>query len=242
MSAVTRVHGEDIRAETARRRIAPYCCRDCQRRNARSLFRPTCCALVDGDGSCRQRPDASPVISLFDIRRAISRWRRRASPCTRFRTSRACRPCPADRHLDLRAKSRLRAALCDPWRGCGSARPEVLPAVTAKAKNVTIARIVCLPRAPYDSKNRFFGRGRPRFSRSVLPSYSRRNRPRRCNSGTTRVDEIVEPAGQVGELHGEAVGAFGRRAIPPSRRRWSWACRPSRGRNSRRAAGRAAAR
>jgi hypothetical protein len=34
-------------------------------------------------------------------------------------------------------------------------------------------------------KNRFGGRGTPRFSRNVLPSYSLRNTPRRCSSGTT---------------------------------------------------------
>ena len=33
------------------------------------------------------------------------------------------------------------------------------------------------------SKYRLAGRGRPRFSRKVAPAYSRRNSPRRCNSG-----------------------------------------------------------
>ena len=36
---------------------------------------------------------------------------------------------------------------------------------------------------------RLSGRGRPRFSRSVLPSYSVRNRPRRCSSGITRLEK-----------------------------------------------------
>src|SRR5207245_753683 len=47
-------------------------------------------------------------------------------------------------------------------------------------------------------KNRLTGRGRPRFSRSVLPSYSRRNRPRRCNSGTTRSTKSSSPPGRYG--------------------------------------------
>src|ERR1700732_1123015 len=39
-------------------------------------------------------------------------------------------------------------------------------------------------------KKRFSGRGRPRFSRKVSPSYSRRKRPRRCSSGTTRISGV----------------------------------------------------
>src|SRR5262249_30292624 len=45
-------------------------------------------------------------------------------------------------------------------------------------------------------KNRLGGRGRPRFSRSVLPSYSRRNRPRRCSSGTTLSTKSSSPPGR----------------------------------------------
>ena len=49
-------------------------------------------------------------------------------------------------------------------------------------------------------KKRFSGRGRPRFSRSVLPSYSRRKMPRRCNSGTTRSTKSSRPAGRKGNM------------------------------------------
>lgn len=45
-------------------------------------------------------------------------------------------------------------------------------------------------------KNRFFGRGRPRFSRSVRPSYSRRKMPRRCSSGTTLSTKSSRPSGR----------------------------------------------
>jgi hypothetical protein len=47
-----------------------------------------------------------------------------------------------------------------------------------------------------DWKNRFRGRGRPRFSRSVTPRYSRRNRPRRCSSGTAKLTKSSSPAGR----------------------------------------------
>src|SRR5690606_28085447 len=40
------------------------------------------------------------------------------------------------------------------------------------------------------------GRLRPRFSRSVRPSYSVRNRPRRCNSGMTRSTKSSPPPGR----------------------------------------------
>ena len=45
-------------------------------------------------------------------------------------------------------------------------------------------------------KKRFSGRGRPRFSRKVLPSYSVRNRPRRCSSGTTLLTKSSSPPGR----------------------------------------------
>ena len=63
---------------------------------------------------------------------------------------------------------------------------------------------------PAQLKKRFSGRGRPRFSRSVLPSYSRRNKPRRCSSGMTRVDEVVEAARHIREHHVEPVAAVGK--------------------------------
>jgi len=50
------------------------------------------------------------------------------------------------------------------------------------------------------SKKRFFGRGRPRFSRSVFPSYSRRNSSRRCSSGTTRSTKSSSPPGRYGNI------------------------------------------
>src|SRR5262245_24111373 len=50
------------------------------------------------------------------------------------------------------------------------------------------------------SKKRFFGRGRPRVSRNVLPSYSLRKRPRRCNSATTLSTKSFSPAGRYGNM------------------------------------------
>ncbi len=54
------------------------------------------------------------------------------------------------------------------------------------------------------------GRGRPRFSRSVVPSYSRAEDATPLQLRNDFVDEIVEPPGQVGKLDGEAVGRLGR--------------------------------
>ncbi len=189
-------------------------------------------------------PDASPVISLFDIRRAISRWRRRASPCTRFRTlGRACRP-SSRRPASLSSGQKV---VCEP--PCA-----ILGAALRLRKTRGAAR--------RDGE----GEECDYCSHRVSPSCALRLekpvlRPRQAEIFAQRlalvfaaedaaplqfrhhaIDEVVEPAGQVRELHGEAVGAFGRRAIPPSRRRWSWACRSWRGRNGRRAAGRVAAR
>ena len=42
----------------------------------------------------------------------------------------------------------------------------------------------------------FRGQGRPRFSRSVRPSYSVRNRPRRCSSGMTSSTKSSSPPGR----------------------------------------------
>src|SRR5882762_7954039 len=50
------------------------------------------------------------------------------------------------------------------------------------------------------SKKRLLGRGRPKFSRSVVPSYSRRNRPRRCNSGITPRTKSSRPPGRYGNM------------------------------------------
>src|ERR1700722_12630715 len=50
------------------------------------------------------------------------------------------------------------------------------------------------------SKNRFFGLGRPRFSRSVMPSYSRRKIPRFCSSGPTLWTKSPRPAGRNGNM------------------------------------------
>src|SRR5256885_1644691 len=50
------------------------------------------------------------------------------------------------------------------------------------------------------SKKRFSGRGNPKFSRSVLPSYSRRNRPRRCSSGMTPRTKSSSPPGRYGNM------------------------------------------
>ena len=44
---------------------------------------------------------------------------------------------------------------------------------------------------------RLCGNGSPRFSRSVLPSYSVRNRPRRCSSGMSRSTMSSSPRGTV---------------------------------------------
>ena len=46
------------------------------------------------------------------------------------------------------------------------------------------------------SKNRFSGRGSPRLSRKVGPSYSARKMPRRCSSGTTFRTKSSRPAGR----------------------------------------------
>ena len=46
-----------------------------------------------------------------------------------------------------------------------------------------------------EPKNWFSGCGNPRFSRNVLPSYSRRNSPRRCGSGTTLSTKSSRPSG-----------------------------------------------
>ncbi len=45
-------------------------------------------------------------------------------------------------------------------------------------------------------KKRFSGRGRPRFSRNVVPSYSVRKSPRRCSSGTTLSTKSSSPPGR----------------------------------------------
>ena len=50
-------------------------------------------------------------------------------------------------------------------------------------RGIGARRVQDLPMAPW---KRLGGRGRPRFSRKVRPSYSRRNNPRRCSSGTSR--------------------------------------------------------
>jgi hypothetical protein len=55
------------------------------------------------------------------------------------------------------------------------------------------ARVANYFAAPLTRKKRLFGRGKLRLSRSVLPSYSRRNRPRRCNSGTTCAQKSSRP-------------------------------------------------
>src|SRR5438067_3024670 len=49
-----------------------------------------------------------------------------------------------------------------------------------------------------DQKNLFLGLGNSRLSRSVLPWYSRRKIPRRCNSGTTRSTKSSSPPGRYG--------------------------------------------
>ena len=46
------------------------------------------------------------------------------------------------------------------------------------------------------AKKRFSGRFSPRLSRKVGPSYSRRNSPRRCNSGTILVTKSSSPSGR----------------------------------------------
>ncbi len=48
------------------------------------------------------------------------------------------------------------------------------------------------------SKNLFFGRGSPRCSRSVVPSYSFLNSPLRCSSGTNRSATSFNPCGRNG--------------------------------------------
>ena len=45
-------------------------------------------------------------------------------------------------------------------------------------------------------KNRCRGRGRPKYSRNVLPSYARHRMPWRCSSGTTLSTKFSRPAGR----------------------------------------------
>src|SRR5581483_8443628 len=48
------------------------------------------------------------------------------------------------------------------------------------------------------AKKRFSGRGRPRFSRKVGPSYSVRKMPRRCSSGTRSSQNSSSAPGRYG--------------------------------------------
>ena len=88
----------------------------------------------------------------------------------------------------------------------------------------------CLRRAA----KRLAGRGNPRFSRSVLPSYAVRNSPRRCNSGITSVGEILQSVRQRLRHDVEAVGCAA--AIPLLQRVGDIGrrCRPRRGGRARR--------
>ena len=58
-------------------------------------------------------------------------------------------------------------------------------------------------------KKRLRGRGKPRFSLSIAPSYSRRKSPRLCRLGHDAIKEIVETAGEIGEHDVEAVTGLG---------------------------------
>ena len=62
--------------------------------------------------------------------------------------------------------------------------------------DLALSRVVEKAAQGIPEKNRFGGRGRPRFSRNVLPSYSRRRMPRRRNSGTTLSTKSSRPAGR----------------------------------------------
>jgi hypothetical protein len=55
-------------------------------------------------------------------------------------------------------------------------------------------------RTAFVLKKRFSGRGSPRFSRSVSPSYSRRKMPRRYSSGTMRSTKSSRPPGTYGNM------------------------------------------
>ena len=61
----------------------------------------------------------------------------------------------------------------------------------------------------------------PRWSRSVVPSYSVRNTPRSCSSGTTLVDERVQPAGRDVRDEDEAVAGVGLHEVVDRPRRRS---------------------
>ena len=52
------------------------------------------------------------------------------------------------------------------------------------------------------------GNGTPRFCRSIAPSYSVRNRPRRCNSGTTRSTNSLSAPGTCGGNRLKPSAAF----------------------------------
>src|ERR1700674_2273683 len=69
-----------------------------------------------------------------------------------------------------------------PHSGNGARRPQ--PAASLAAFRLSF------------SKNRFRGRGKSRFSRSVVPSYSRRKIPRLCSSGTILSTTSSSPPGR----------------------------------------------
>ena len=150
------------------------------------------CPFSRNPGTPRPRSDfASP------------RCRRRSSPAVRSRA--AASPGHAAAEPDRRWRRR-----CDAPE---SPMPRPAPAACLPPRRRGMPLELCVPcshsvsrRQPalrgsrscsiWAQKNRFAGRGRPRFSRSVLPSYSRRNRPRRCNSGTTRTTKSSSPPGR----------------------------------------------
>ena len=81
--------------------------------------------------------------------------------------------------------------------GMITGRPNSLPAAGARGRPRQARGPARLFRSlGRGEKKRFSGRGRPRFSRRVLPSYSVRNMPRRCSSGTTRSTKSSSPPGR----------------------------------------------
>jgi hypothetical protein len=77
-------------------------------------------------------------------------------------------------------------------RGSAIYRLNAITSLLAEISMLTLAALAVLYLA---GKKWFSGRGRPRWSRKVVPSYSRRKRPRRCSSGTTFAVKSRRPSG-----------------------------------------------
>ena len=91
--------------------------------------------------------------------------------------------------------------------------------LTREAAKIAGLTLTWKPGRAFNRKTEPFGRGKPRFSRSVLPSY-RGGKFRAAQLGHHLRDEIVEPLGQVGK-HDVEPSEASVSATPASRRQWS---------------------